>query len=110
MLAMVDVLSQPEFAEAWAGGAGVFRTLIENLSHCVYLLDGPGRCLALNRAFGQWVGRPEAEILGGTLFDLWPRPLADKEAIEHQQVFRHGQRIEVEEDRPRGRQSVRVRI
>ncbi len=98
---MGDVLRLPEGVEAGAGGVWAFRVLSENVADCVYLLDRECRCLAVNPAFSQWLERPDTEIVGQTVFDIWPRPLAVKEAAEHQRVLR-GERIEQEEERPRG--------
>jgi PAS domain S-box-containing protein len=99
---MGDLLSQPPFVESWAGGAEAFRALVENIESCAYLLDSECRYLAVNRAFSLWLERPESEILGRSVFDLWPRPLAVKEAAEHLRVLR-GEQIEQDEEWPRGK-------
>jgi len=98
---MGDVLRLPEFVEAGAGGVWAFHALSETIVDCLYLLDSECRCLAVNRAFSQWLDRPDTEIVGRTVFDFWPRSLAVKEAAEHQRVLR-GERIEQDEERPRG--------
>ncbi len=106
---MGEFPSQPRLTEAWTHSAGAFRALVENLEHCVYVLNSAGRFVAVNQPFCRWVGKPETEVLGLSIVDLWPRPWAEKEADEHQRVLR-GERIEAEEERPRGRDSSLVRL
>ncbi len=106
---MTDPLSQLEFAELRSGGAAAFRALIENLDQCVYLFDGEGHCIAVNAAFCRWLDKPDSELLGHTVFDFWPSPWSDQAAAENERVLR-GERIEAEEDRPRGPLALRVRL
>src|SRR5579871_6570849 len=106
---MLDLLSQPEFAEAWAGGAGAFRAVAENLGQCVALFDREGRCIAVNHLGSRWLDRPETEILGRTVFELWPPPFAEREAAENQRVL-WGERIETEGERLREGQTAAVRV
>jgi PAS domain S-box-containing protein len=106
---MVDLLSQPEFAEAWAGGASAFRALAESLGQCVSLFDREGRCVAVNQPLSRWLGRPEGEIRGRTVFDLWPRSFAEREAAENQRVL-WGERVENDSERPREGQPIPVRV
>jgi PAS domain S-box-containing protein len=97
---MGDLPSQPRLTEAWTHSAGAFRALIDELEEAIYVLNSEGRFVTINRAFRRWLGRPETEILGRTVFDLWPQPLAEKETAENQRVL-EGERLEAEEERPR---------
>jgi PAS domain S-box-containing protein len=98
---MAECIDRPERVEAPSAGAGPFRALIDNLGQCVYLLDAEGRHAAVNRPFVRWLDRPEAEILGRTAQALWPAPLAEQEEADRRRVLR-GERVEREEERPRG--------
>ncbi|HEY7309881.1 MAG TPA: ATP-binding protein [Gemmataceae bacterium] len=106
---MQDLPNTGEVAGAWDGGTTMFRALIDNLEQGVCVLDRDGRCLAVNRVFQLRLERPEGELVGQSLFDSWPEPLAGREVAEHQRVLR-GERIEKEEEWPIGRCGPRVRI
>jgi PAS domain S-box-containing protein len=107
-MAMRD-FPDPAAVGGWAGAAWIVRGLIEQLDQCVYLLDVQGRCTAANRAFRRWLGRPEMEVVGRTVFDIWPPDVAQREASQLQQV-KSGAWIESEEERPRGSEMRRVRL
>src|SRR5581483_8937608 len=88
--------------------APLFRALVESLEQAACLLDRQGRHLAVNGRLCEWLGLAEAEILGRTFAELWPRPLAERLVADHERVLR-GERLERSEQLPRGRQLVPVR-
>jgi PAS domain S-box-containing protein len=88
--------------------APLFWTLFETTEQCACLLDARGRHVAVNRRLCEWLGRPEGEVLGRTLADLWRRPVAERLHADHQRVLR-GERRERREHLPRGREVVPVR-
>jgi PAS domain S-box-containing protein len=98
---MMDSNSHPDSATARGAAESPYRALADNLDQCVFLLDPAGRHVAVNRSFCQWLGRPEADLLGRTAFDLWPPPLAEQDAAEDRRVLQ-GECIESEGQRPRG--------
>jgi PAS domain S-box-containing protein len=86
----------------------LFRALVESMEQCACLLDPQGRHLAVNRPYCDWLGLPEAEVLGRTPEDLWPQPLADRFRADRQRVLR-GERLESQETWPRQRRLAPVR-
>src|SRR5436190_1366212 len=105
---MVEDIKLPEIALVFGTGHGPCQALADDLEQCVFLVDAGGRYLSVNRGFGQWLGRPDSEIVGRTVFDLWPRSLAERYAADNRRVL-GGDRVEVEENRPRNRQLRTVR-
>jgi signal transduction histidine kinase len=91
---------------------------VRQLPQCVFLCDASGRCVLANRPLLSWLGREESEVVGRSIFELWPNgPQADalaptsagREAADLQLVL-EGNRIEQVEIRPcaRGRRAVRA--
>jgi PAS domain S-box-containing protein len=76
----------------------VYRTLIENLGQGVFVLDTKLRYRAINRCLAQWLGVRAKDVLGRTVFELHPRPQADRYAADLQRALL-GQRVEREERR-----------
>ncbi|MBL8333132.1 MAG: PAS domain S-box protein [Rubrivivax sp.] len=56
---------------------GVVRSLLDNLPHLVWLKDAEGVYLACNPRFAEFFGHTEAEFVGRTDFDIYPRELAE---------------------------------
>jgi PAS domain S-box-containing protein len=88
--------------------ASAFRALVESVDACVFLVDLDGRHLTVNRAFSRWLGRSLGDIVGRTVFDLWPEDLAERFASDQRRVL-SGVRLDQEEQRPRGSEDRRVR-
>ncbi len=76
----------------------VYRTLIENLGQGVFVLDTKLRYRAINRRLARWLDVRAEDVLGRTVFELHPRPQADRYAGDLQRTLQ-GKRVEREERR-----------
>jgi PAS domain S-box-containing protein len=74
-----------------------YRTLIDNLAQAIFLKDRDFRFVAANQLFCDDLGRPEADIIGKSDFDFFPRALAAKYRADDARVLAEGQRLETEE-------------
>jgi len=84
----------------------LYRSLVEHLPQCIFRKDPEGRFTFVNGHFCALLGKTEAEILGKTDFDLFPRDLAERYRQDDLGIFESGKNFEaVEEnelpDRPR---------
>jgi PAS domain S-box-containing protein len=61
--------------------------LIEAIPNPVFYKDAQGRYLGCNRAFEAYIGRPRAELIGKSVFDLSPRDLAEGYHAADQALF-----------------------
>jgi two-component system cell cycle sensor histidine kinase/response regulator CckA len=86
----------------------LFHALVENLDQCLCLLDVQGRHVAVNRRYCDWLERPAEELVGRTVCDVWPRPLAERLLADQQRILR-GERLDQQEQWPRGHCLVPVR-
>jgi signal transduction histidine kinase len=93
---MPSSIEPREGAPAQATGLGWF---VHHLAQCVCVYDAAGTCLLANEALLRWLGRGAAEVVGRSLFELWPADLARREEADLQLV-REGGRIEQVETRP----------
>src|SRR5262249_8587072 len=71
---------------------------------CVFIVNAAGFHSFVSPSLCLWLNRTEADLLGRTVFDVWPRPLADQDAIENLRVLR-GEHLEQDETRPRGKET-----
>jgi signal transduction histidine kinase/CheY-like chemotaxis protein len=63
------------------------------LPWCVAVYDAVGKCLLANDALLRWLRREERTVQGRSLFELWPAPVAAREAADLDLVL-NGDRIE----------------
>jgi two-component system cell cycle sensor histidine kinase/response regulator CckA len=66
------------------------------LPQCVIVYDAAGRALVANDPLLRWLGREEADVIGRTLFELWPGDLASREAADFHLVLEGGRIEQVE--------------
>src|SRR5262249_44356436 len=89
------------------------------LPQCVFICDASGRCLLANGPLLAWLGRAEADVVGRSIFELWPAAPAEAEELSPDpavreagdlQLILEGGRIEQVETRTgaRGPRAVRA--
>jgi PAS domain S-box-containing protein len=83
-----DITQQKQAEEALARERLLLRTLIDNLPDCVYAKDTTGRKTLANPADLKTMRcKTEAEAIGKTDFDLFPRDIAEKFWADDQKVI-----------------------
>lgn len=65
------------------------RELLEAIPTPVFYKDMDGRYQSLNRAFAEFFGRSESELIGKTVYDCWPREAADLFLVKDQALFQN---------------------
>jgi PAS domain S-box-containing protein len=86
-----EVAEHLELEEKLQESEAVYRSLVEGLPLNIYRKDRDGRLVLVNQQYTATFGRPAAEVLGKTVFDLYPRPLAEKYAADDRRVMETGQ-------------------
>ncbi|TAM81070.1 MAG: PAS domain-containing sensor histidine kinase [Acidobacteria bacterium] len=71
-----------------------FTTFMNNSFMLALMCDARGRYVYVNRAFEEYVGKPSAEILGKTPYDIWPKECAEDFIAADQVVLSTGRSIE----------------
>lgn len=89
----------------------LYHSLVENLPQNVFCKDASGRFTFANQRFCRALGKPLAEIIGKTDFDLFPAELARKHEQDDTQLLQTGQMFEtVEEHQTPGGEKIYVEV
>jgi PAS domain S-box-containing protein len=76
----------------------LFRTFMEHSPIYIYFKDGNLRPIRLSRNFEKMLGRPLNEILGKTMYELFPSELSRSMAEDDRKVLSERKRVEVIEE------------
>ncbi|MBI5919400.1 MAG: CHASE domain-containing protein [Nitrosomonadales bacterium] len=68
----------------------LLRNLIDSIPALIFIKDETGRYIGCNRAFREFLGRTETEIVGHTYFDLFPRERAEHYQLQDKLVLASG--------------------
>lgn len=68
----------------------LLRTLIDNLPDHIYVIDEQGRHILANAVHLQFIGVSLNDVIGKTVFDLYPPEVAGKYHAENQHVLQTG--------------------
>jgi PAS domain S-box-containing protein len=87
-----EIAQRRRAEQALARERNQLRTLIDNLPDHIYIKDAEGRYVVDNVAHQRFVGAttPE-EVLGKTVFDLFPAELAARYAADDEAIVRSGE-------------------
>jgi PAS domain S-box-containing protein len=87
-------------AEAALGDErNLLRTLINSLPDLIYVKDLQGRNILNNRSHQQFLNRTAQELKGKTVYDFYPKELADPFAKDEQDVMHSGKVLLNREER-----------
>lgn len=78
--------------EALVKERNLFRAVIDNLPDYIYIKDTDSRYIVSNKAHARFLGKETPErVIGKTVFELFPRELAENYATDDQEIIQTGQ-------------------
>ena len=95
-----DITERKRAEDALAEERNLLRTIIDNLPDYIYVKDTESRYVVTNNAHARFLGAttPE-EVIGKTVFELFPQELAEQYYADDQQVIRSGNSLLNREER-----------
>ncbi len=94
-----DITERKRAEEALEEQRNLLRTVIDNLPDAIYVKDRETRKILANRADLEYIGRPEAEVLGATVWDIYSPENAAVLDANDQSVLQGGQSLINQEER-----------
>lgn len=72
-----EISERRRAAEAVRQQLNFQQTMMDTIPSPIFYKDRQGRYLGCNAAFESYIGRPRAEVIGRTVYDIAPKELAD---------------------------------
>jgi PAS domain S-box-containing protein len=92
-----DITSRKQAEEELRQRNALLQSVLDNTQSAIAVRDEQGRHLLVNRTFCQILGIGPADAIGKTVFDIYPRPFAEKALAQDQQVIQTGQPLDIED-------------
>ncbi len=97
----VDITARVDAERALDAERTLLRALIDNLPDLIYVKDRDGRLIVSNAAHVRFLGaRRLEEVLGKTVFDCFPREVAERYHADERAVIERGESL-FEREEPR---------
>jgi len=82
-----DMTAQKETEKALEDHLHFLQKLIDSIPNPIFYKDREGRYIGCNKAFEAYLGRERDELIGKTVFDIFPRDLAEIYHKADEQLF-----------------------
>ncbi|MFC1568981.1 PAS domain S-box protein [bacterium] len=94
--AVRDITVRKQAEQNLKESEGKYRALIENMTDNVFMIDRQNRLLSVNHAAARFLNKDPEQLVGETIFNLFPKSLAEKYALSLEQVFQSGKPLDNE--------------
>jgi PAS domain S-box-containing protein len=93
---MAGIIERKRNQEKLRASEERYRTLVENASEFIFMLNEEGKISSLNKAAAQLFGKEIEVIMGSSITKLFPKEISDSYLKDINQVFRKGIRLRTE--------------
>ena len=76
------------------------QQILDNSPAVIYLIDSQNRHLLVNRSYAKLLSATSEELVGKSIYDVWPQEIADTFAANNRLVLQENQLVETEEVAP----------
>jgi PAS domain S-box-containing protein len=87
LLFMTDLTEQRQAEQSIAESSAFLATMIDTLPIPIFYKDNEGKYLGCNPLFEKYIGIGRDDIIGKTVYDIFPKDLADVYKAADQEVF-----------------------
>lgn len=98
--ASIDITDRKRSEQALKESQQQLQAILDNAPVSIYMVDSQNKYLLVNRCHSTLFSIPPEQIIGQTIYDLWPQEIADVFAAHNRQVIETGQLLQTEETAP----------
>jgi PAS domain S-box-containing protein len=98
MASFVDITERKQAENLLLESEEKYKSLVENATDFIFMIDEHERVVSLNKSAANLFRKEPSEIIGNTIFDLFPEEVAGQFSKSLKQVFKTG-RISMSESR-----------
>jgi len=88
-----DITERRRAEEALRESEEKYRTLVENATDFIYMIDADDRILSLNQSAARLLGKEPEKLIGKKVFGIFPPEMATRFAEEFKLTFKTGKTI-----------------
>lgn len=95
---MKDIAERKKIESELKETEEIFSCFLEHSPYFIFFKDENAKSLRLSRNFEEMIGRPMSELLGKSMYDLFPSELAKNMVQDDMRILNEGKQINVEEE------------
>ena len=92
----VDITARTLAENKLAESEGKYRTLVEGSEVAIFIVDHEGTFTFMNEAAGAHLGGKPQDFIGKTQWDIFPKPVADRQMVSIRRVIETGGEFSIE--------------
>ena len=95
-----DITDRKQVETALRESEQRLQAILDNSPAVIYLIDRQNRHLLVSRSYAQLLSKFPENLIGKSIYEVWPTEIADIFAVNNRQVLQGNQLVETEEDAP----------